>query len=360
MIKQQQGQLPSEREGKEAYDRLAEGFLRACSQSPPVERTYLMAGRQILVRVAGKRLATMIGRPLTHLRTTDADVVPELTIDLWDEAETGVSTEGCVLGSDPEAPGSITIYDHARYVSHGSPSVSTVMDRKANHLVGWVGSGDRLTQYEVGRPLHAELLMWHRDRGIQAVHAGLVSDGTGGVLFGGPGGSGKTTTALTSLRGGLAYLADDYVGLEQAADGTWIGHSLYCSSHLTPDHIQRFPDLIPHAIPGRLAREDKSLVLLGELYPNGFAPSTPIRAVVLPRVALTPKTTFRPASKVDVLRQLAPSSLFQLPYGLSGRRSFDTIVALVESVPTWWVDLGLDLDEIPMTIRKILNMGTAT
>lgn len=360
MTEQPLDRPPSDQEGRVAFERLAEGFRQACLKSPLVERTYRMAGRQIVLRVAGPRLATMIGRPLVHLRTTDADATPELTIDLWDEAETGVFSDGCVLGSDPEAPGSIIIHDRARYVRHISPSVSTVMDRKASHLVGWVGSGDRLTQYELGRPLHSELLMWHRDRGIQAVHAGLVSDGTGGVLFGGPGGSGKTTTALTSLRGGLAYLADDYVGLEQAADGTWIGHSLYCSSHLTPDHIQRFPDLIPHAIPGRLAREDKSLVLLGELYPNGFAPSTPIRAVVLPRVAGTPNTTIRPASKVDVLRQLAPSSLFQLPYGLSGRRSFDTMVGLVESVPTWWIDLGLDLDEIPMTIRKILNMGTAT
>ncbi len=344
--------------GSDEFDRLAGGFRRAAAISSVVESRYRMAGRIVRLRVAGHRLATAVGRPLAHLRIQDPSGAPSLAMDLWDEAATGISCEGCELGSEPEAPGSVTVYEGARHVLHVSPSVRTVMDRANGHLVGWVGSRDRLTQYELGRPLHSELLLWHRDRGIQAVHAGLVSDGTSGVLFGGPGGSGKTTTALTCLRAGLAYLADDYVGLERAADGRWTGHSLYCSAHLTPDHIQRFPDLIPHAIPGRLEREDKSLVLLGELYPRGFAPSTTIGAVALPRVAHTRETTLRPASKIEVLRQLAPSSLFQLPYGLSGRRSFDTLVSLVESVPTWWIDLGYDLEQIPRTIRTILQGGT--
>lgn len=348
---------PPAAEGAEEFGRLASGFDRARTAGPLATATYRMAGRPVQVRVVGQRLAAAIQRPLSHLRMPEGPDRPALLIDLWDEAETGIGGEGWAAGPDPQAPGSVTVYEGARHVLHVTPQARNVMDRAEGRLVGWVASADRLTQYELGRPLHSELLMWHRDRGVQAVHAGLVSDGQGGVLFGGPGGSGKTTTALTSLRGGLAYLADDYVGLERRPDGLWTGHSLYCSAHLTPSHLQRFPDLVPRAIPGRLEREDKSLVLLGELYPEGFAPSTTIRAVALPRVAGTPHTSLRPASKIEVLRQLAPSSLFQLPYGVSGRRSFDTMVALVESVPTWWIDLGTELDEIPGAIRQILATG---
>ncbi|HEX6644675.1 MAG TPA: hypothetical protein VF037_08355 [Gemmatimonadales bacterium] len=351
--------MSSGADGQAVFDRLSGAFEAACAARPDevVERTYRIAGAPVRLRVAGRALADAYDRPMSHLRTPPNGPA-RLTVELWDESATGIACEGCVEGADPSAPGTVTVYEGGRHVRQQSPRTVTVTDRPGGRKIGWVSSTARLTQYELGRPLHSELLLWMRDRGIQAVHAGLVARGGVGVLFGGPGGSGKTTTAVTSLRAGFQYLADDYVGLERQDDGSWFGHSLYSSSHFEPHHLERFPDLLPHAMAGRLEREDKHMVLLSGLFPGGFADGARIAAVALPRVAPIEETRFRPASKVEVLRQLAPSSLFQLPYGVAGRRSFDTMVALVESVPTWWLELGRDLDSIPRAIGRMLNGET--
>lgn len=343
--------------GPRDFRQMEEAFEAAGRQAPAEVRHYRLGGRIAALRCAGRALAEAIDAPLAHLRCQpphdDGEVA--LRVDLWDQSATGVAAEECVVGPDPEATGRTFVYGRGQFVVHQSPHSRTITDRAQGLIVGWFAGVDRLTQYELGRPLHSDLLLWHRDRGIQAVHAGLVALDGEGVLFGGAGGAGKTTTALTCLRAGMAYLADDYVGLERTVDGTWLGHSLYASTHLAPHHILRFPDLLAHSRPGRLAREDKHLVLLERLYPGRFAPNARVRAVALPNVVDAEVTTVRPASKAEVLRRLAPSSLFQLPYGTSGRKSFDTMVSLIESVPTFWLDLGRRLESIPVAVAGLLG-----
>ena len=345
-------------EGPVDFDLMVAAFRRAAEQNPAevVARHYRLGGGRVVIRCAGTALSDDIHAPMAHLQLDEApEVAPDLEIEIWDERATGVGCQACVIGPDPEATGTVSIYGPGRFVLHQSPQARSVIDRRARRIVTWIADHERLTQYELGRPLHSDLLLWHRDRGIQAVHAGLVALGGEGVLFGGPGGSGKTTTALTCLRAGMAYLADDYVGLQLVADSTWLGHSLYSSTHLAPHHIKRFPDLIPHSRPGRMAREDKHLVLLERLYPGRFAASATIRVIALPRVVDATETRTRPASKIEVLRQLAPSSLFGLPYGSSGRKSFDAMVGLVESVPTVWLELGRDLEGIPRAVAALIG-----
>jgi len=220
-----------------------------------------------------------------------------------------------------------------------------------------VGETERLTQYEYGRPLHTQLLLWHMDQDMQAVHAGLVARENDGVLFGGAGGSGKTTTALTCLQRGFTFLADDYVGLQARADGTFVGHSLYSSSHFEPKHLQRFPVLLPHAMPGQLSIEDKSLVMLSEVYPGRFAYSARIRAVALPQVHDIPVSRLRPAKRGEALLRLAPSSILMLPHaGVSGG-GFENMASLIESVPVFWLELGHDLQSIPDRVDELLELG---
>jgi hypothetical protein len=218
-----------------------------------------------------------------------------------------------------------------------------------------VGQSGLLTQYEVGRPLHSELMLWHKDRDVQAVHAGLIARDGVGVLIGGPGGAGKSTTALSCFDAGYQYIADDYVGLQRLPGGRFVGHSLYCSAHVSPEHLGHFPRLLPHAIPGRLAREDKCLVMLSDVCPSGLARTARIEAVALPRVVDCERTSIRPASKIASMLRLAPTSLLQLPHGGLSVRQFDGLLGFLESVPTYWLELGRDLREIPKRVGEILD-----
>jgi hypothetical protein len=303
--------------------------------------------------VTGKALADALLRPFRHLFGPPAGAPPQLVVELWDGAETGVACDLADPRLVPTGQTTTVASTDGRWVLYLHGQTLTCLDRQAQHLVGWIGDTASLGLYELGRPLHAPLLLWHRDRGVHALHAGLVSEEGRGVLLAGEGGSGKTTSALACLLAGFQFLSDDYVGLERRSDGSHFGHSLYASTHLEPGHLQHFPDLAPHAIPARLPHEDKSLVLLSPLFPNQLARCTRIDLLLLPRVTGVPEPTVRPASKGQALLRLAPSSLLMLPHATGA--AFGRLADLVEQVPRYWLELGGDIRLIPPRIRELLS-----
>ena len=234
--------------------------------------------------------------------------------------------------------------DGAR-VSHRKSQVWYAFDRNRARIVGWIGDAQRLTQHQVGRPLHSELLLWHSDQGVLTLHAGFVARNGTGVLLAGPSGSGKSTAALACLLAGLDYLADDYVGIE-ATNGSFVGHSFYCSTHVAPDHLERFPVFFQHGIAGTVGWEDKLLVLLSDVAPDRLRADARIQAIALPRVAGSPDTVIRPATKVEAFARVAPQ--IARPDGPARIRQ------LVEAVPSYWLELGRDLDQIPERLASML------
>ncbi len=339
------------------FDDLRNGFGAAWASHPDGrrERWFTFADRPVRFRIVGSGLAEDVFRAFSHLERAPADEEPALTIGLWDEGETGLGVDGVMPHDDLNAQGASFASDDGTLVVTARPQTRTAYRRVERDLCGWVADHRRLTQYELGRPLHSELMLWHKDRDVQAVHAGLVARNGDGILFGGPGGSGKSTTALTCLRAGFEYMADDYVGLELAEDGAYDGHSLFCSTHLEPDHLQRFPYLVPHAVPGRLPREDKSLVLLSNVLPEGLSRKARIRAVALPRVVDADRPRLRPASTIEALLRLAPSSLILLPYAGTFATEFEKLSVFLESIPTYWLELGREMEEIPERIAELLE-----
>lgn len=322
-------------------------------------QTYRLAGRLVRLRVLGAALARRAHQPIAHLAVSASGPErPELTIDLWDQSAIGLACAGCVANDDLTIQAQVTASHESRFVVEERAQLVTAFDRAAGRIVGWVGDARRLTRYELGRPLHSQLLLWHRDRGVQAVHSGLVGHDGQGVLFGGPGGSGKSTVSLTCLGAGLDYLADDYVGLESDGEGGYRGYSLYSSTAVDPQHMRRcFPELVEHEIPGILPHEDKSLVLLADLFPEQLPPVARIRAVALPRVTKREITTIRPASTFDAVLRLAPSSLMALPHSNSGATGLSILTDFLSSVPTFWLELGRDLATIPVAVQQVLSEG---
>ena len=343
--------------GEEAHAAMEAAFEEALRHDSSVaESSYRFAGRVASVRVAGQRLAADIDLPFAHLHLSSGGVRnPHLRVDLWDQAFTGVP---CPLPSptqDLEAPGTIEPSPDGRFVTYRRAGTQFSFDRARRHLVGWVSDTDHLTQFERGRPFMGPLHLWHQDRDVHAVHAGLVSSEGRGVLFGGAGGVGKTTSALMCLDAGFTYLSDDYVGLETRDDGHAIGHSVFCSTHVAPKHLVNFPFLVPHARPGKLSIEDKSLVFLSEVVPERLGRKTDLRVIVLPRVAHQDDTTFRRASRAEALFRLAPSSVFLQRASLKGKRALDKLEHLVRHTPAYCLDLGKDPRVIPERVGEILE-----
>src|SRR4051794_11829077 len=249
----------------EYFQSVYELFKSSQQETGSVERSYIVAGYRIRLSFAGPALLSLT-RALEHLATDDQST-PDLTICLWDSESTGhCMTQRPWQEQDFLARGVIQGYNTDRIYTafqHGSAAVS-VLDKERNLGIFWVPD-PRVPYWENGSPLRTILHWWLLSRGLQLVHAAAVGTSTGGVLIGGKGGTGKSTTALACLESDLSYVGDDYTLL--GLDSGPVVHSLYNSAKLNSDHVQRFPALLPEiANPERLA-EEKALLFVNEHYP---------------------------------------------------------------------------------------------
>ena len=326
-----------------------------------LERRCIFAGQVAELRIIGHKLAEHIVPAISHLVRSDREAAPRLKIDFWHESETGVSCPFNFIDiPEPDYPpwrngqyGFTIGAPDDRFIGRRRLQMFMWLDRETQHIIGWANNGEEFSALERANPVRFPLSLWHSDRGAEVIHAGLVAKNGFGILLGGKGGAGKTTTALACLFSGFEYLGDDYIGLQGSDDGSFIGHSLYSSAWLPKDNLFRFPALVPHAKRGDYAGRERYLVFLHPLFPGQCASSAPIRALILPRVASAPLARLRPAKNSEALLALAPTSIINLPS--SGSRALRNLASLVERVPCFWLELGSDLKAIPRCLEEVIS-----
>lgn len=335
-----------------ARSSLDPAFKQAVGRSPGslVENHYRVAGHTVLVRVAGRQQAADIDKALSHLRS-DAGAAPELTIEIWDDAETGpVSFASWPTDDDfyPDFRGAVSSSEDSHLVLHQRQSSLMLLDRKNSRIVGCVRGTDALFQDERARPFHLLLMIWLDDRSIHFIHSALVAEDGLGLLIAGRSGAGKTTSSISCLLSGFTFLSDDYVALGAGPDGKFVGHSLYATCLV--DHVNRFPELAPLAYEPNCGRETKSVVYLADNGSSQFAADTPLAALVLPKIVDRPDTVYYRARPVEAMMELAPSSLWLLP----NAHSLQKMAELVEKTPAYRLELGRDVGQIAPTLRRLI------
>lgn len=311
-----------------------------------------IAGEPVSVRIVGRNLAMRLLRPLRHLETSESQAVkPELTIDLWDHDGTGILPDPRFreIQTNPHP-----VSDDGRFTAHLHRNSTLALDRRERRLIGCFSEPERLSLYELGRPLHAPLAVWLTDLGTPLVHAGLIAETGRGVLLAGEGGVGKSTVAVTCLDHGFNFLSDDMIALESGRSTTFRGYSIFSSTYLEPAHLERFPKLARHAITAQdQSDDDKRLILLADVWPSRMERGVDIAVVVLPRIGSRKESSFGPASPAKALLALAPSS--RSVNRALGRSGFEKIASLVEQTPCRWLELGSDLTNIPEVTKQLLD-----
>jgi hypothetical protein len=334
----------------EYFESVYQLFQSAQQVTGAVERSYSIGGYLVRLSFAGAALLSLT-KALEHLAVDD-NSTPDLTICLWDSESTGQRMIARPWQEDDFlARGVIQGYNTERIYTafqHGSGAVS-VLDQESNLAVFWAPDA-RLPYWEHGSPLRTILHWWLLNQGLQLVHAAAVGNSSGGVLIGGKGGSGKSTTALSCIESNLSYVGDDYTLL--GMDRGPVVHSLYNSAKLNSDHAQRFPALLLRvANPDRLA-DEKALLFVNEHYPSKVATRLPVRAILVPRITGLPETGLKRVSVAMTLAALAPSTIFQLPR--AGGEAFKFLAAFARKLPCFSLELGTDLSTIPPVIEGLL------
>jgi hypothetical protein len=323
------------------------------------QESYMFAGRPVRLRAVGARFAERTHRAFAHLKGGPQPARAPLLIDLWDERAAGVPAPLAEWGGTSRSwiacGGTLEASPDGRYVTFRYGDSITLLDRQAERMIGCRRDGSELAGGEYSKPLLLMLSIWYRDRGVQLLHAGALACDGAGVLLPGESGTGKSTTCLAGVAQGLQFLGDDFVGLEMASDGTFLGHSLFNTACVARKNLFRFDDIRPHAVDDDSADEEKPIFFLSELFPDRLCAAAPVRAVVLLSIG-HPRTDIRPAGRAHALRQFAASTLHTV-VPRPGREALTMIGALVERVPAYCLLLGPDLSDIRPGITRIVSMA---
>ena len=329
-------------------------FARAVDRAGLVERRCRLAGLALTLRFAGDRMLGRVGRSFGHLAVPDLPDGPGLTVNMWDSASTAVAPPP-LLGEliETNESGPIYYYERDGVRAMNRWGTLSILDSPSAEAWFWTPDPASMASWDWASPLRAILHWWLGSHGVTQVHGGAIGTADGGVLVVGRGGSGKSTTALSSLVAGLRYAGDDFVGVTTRPDA-WV-HSLYCSGKLDAKHLERFPRL-PGAVanPVRDEEEEKAIVYVDEAFPGSPIAGFPLRAVLVPRVvAREPETRLVPVPATAALAALAPSTIFQLYPPQAD--ALAEMAALVRAVPCFSLELGSDISRIPEAIAALVE-----
>ena len=300
-------------------------------------------------------MAGLFYRAFSHLPSA---LPPRNDADIDIAIVTGVSRPRLAVRS-----GAGFYSDHGRHRFHASPDGRFVchevlesgslwcVDRKLGRVIGWIESAERITLNERDKPLPTFLSLLLEPFGLYMFHAALVSWHDRGVLFVGASGSGKSTSALSCLQGGFDFVAEDLVVLEDTQAG-FVGHGVYNSAWIDPEHLSRLGDLGRYAHTGD-GEQLKSVLMLAHLMPDKMRSSAPLTFMMLPRVRPDTQSAIREIGRPEALRQLAPNCL--MTASRIDKKGFESLVRLVKATRCYQVDLGHDLGRVPSLVRDVVE-----
>jgi len=314
--------------------RTLEAFEEAGAHQPTEERHLRIADRSVVVRFRSPEVADRYRAATAHVEV-GADAPPPgppaLTIGCWDTATSGVGlpplpwiqdnllhrdrvrghTTGDVRATYQQSEGLLHLYD-------GRRGLGLMHATSAAAVQPWT---DRA-------PFRTFIGWWATDCSLSMMHSSCVATDRGAALIAGGSGSGKSTTAMTCVLAGFAFLCDDACIVDLDAPGGPMVHAVYGRSKLEPDAAHRL-GLSPGPDGGALITE-----------PPGAVAHAAARVLLLPTVTGRPETRVEALPRTEVLRTLVPGSIRE--GGGLGGRALQEMTRVVRTLPSYRLLLGTD------------------
>lgn len=335
---------------EEFFDSLTGRAIDAVREGSVTHRL-VVAGRSIDLVFAGGGLVDRILPALTH-RVRPGQASAAFTIRIFDSATTGVRPPPPPWGPDDYlAQGEIAGYNDDRFKTffQADAGCLSMIDLEAGSAVFWVRDPADYPMWMEAAPLRTIFGWWARGAGLQMIHGAGIGTESSGMLITARGGSGKSTSALRALLGGLRYAGDDYVVVDTDRR---IMHSIYNTAKVDDNSIDRFFPHLRAASRGRVVSPDaiKHVFFLHETFGEQLG-DVPMSMVALPRVSEAEQSSLESVSPAAALHALAPTTLFQLAG--SGGQELRAMSRLVRAVPTYQLLLAPN-DDLTSLLETVL------
>lgn len=343
-----------------AYGAVLRGsFAQAAERSGTQSWDLELAGQRVRVLAAEPELARRFQPAQAH-RVAPFSGAPDLTIHLWADAALPappLQSADCLRHGEVQGlrePGLTVIYE-------GGMTLVYALDLNTGEAWYCARCADTVPAWEDAAPFRVIYNRWFLPRGGHVVHGAALGDSRlGAVLLAGPGGSGKSTTALRWLARGGGYLSDDYTLLTRDGDGEaataeLTAHSLYCTAKVVPEDAQKHPELKLRFSQAGTRQGEKPAALLYPQYADQLVLAAPVRAFAQPVVAApgslgAPRLERCPGR---LLWQAMVLPTIQQLHG-TGRESMQFLSSVVASRPSYRLDLAGERDAVPPLIREFL------
>ncbi len=341
--------------GTAFFDELRDTWRRAADTAGSVEvRRYRVAGAALELRFAGSVLVDPLTRALAHLaRPSLAD--DSLVVWAWESETTSTGMPHTPWNADDYREyGKIRGFFDERFQSvfqWGSHSL-VVLDVDRNEAVYWVETAEQIPFFEMAAPLRLVLHGWLRTKGIELVHAAAVGSarrlrpprrqgGLGQVLDGSGGGEKRSANPRRRL-----------LPRFPRHTGRCLERLQRCEDPRGRDS-NRLPFLGEMVSNPKRPDDDKAVYFLHEHMPDRLLLEADLRAIVIPRRTTTQSAVLSPAPRGAALAALAPSTILQLP--AAGAETLERLTELVRNVPTYFLDVGSELDAVGPAITPLLE-----
>ncbi|MCX6714778.1 MAG: hypothetical protein NTX72_03115 [Candidatus Uhrbacteria bacterium] len=328
-------------------------FSKVARNTIPIRKNYCIGGNKICLSFYSEQLLQKLSHALMHLEG-EAVEKPDLTVHLWDSVSTKTSIPSPFEHTSHqfilETQTNTEITDQFLGIFLSGEQTLNLYDTKNRTAYFWTRDANLLPDWLSAAPIRP-ILHWFLSRSnIHLIHGAVIGVDDRAVLLSAKGGSGKSTTAIASVLAGMNYLGDDYVGIESGK--TIVAHSLYNSAKVDDRTIAQFPLLKKHIVNPNHKPEDKAIVFFSEILEAQVKQHASLAAILIPRIIDGASTRIIPATKLEAMLALTPTTLFQLP--LAGTHQLSALKRIIEKTPCYILELGLPIENVPNVIKTVL------
>lgn len=311
---------------------------------PEIKKTYNIGGRNILIHFYGEKTANILSLSIRH-QEISSKIKPDLTIYAWDSVSTkhevAAPWETYDLGQEGDLTG----------VYIGGEESLNFYDKSTKTGFFWTQDVTKVPTSVLGAPFRTIFHWFLEESKIHLVHGAVVGENGKSLLLTAKSGSGKSTSAISCILDGMDYLSDDYIAIEDSTSKI-ITHNIYHSAKVTKDGLKIFPELEKIVFNKNFPDREKAVMIMSDIFPNQVKKQSELRAILIPKIT-GGNTQIVKASKIEAILAIAPTTLLQLP--LSPTNNLTHFKQIIEKIPCYFLELGVDIRGIPEILKKFLN-----